>query len=486
VTFAPSLSSSSRVGFVSWFHLWQEVWSDDKRAMRGIVTLACLLIIVSIGYVYAIEDSVEGWQLWTWFMCVVVATFCLMPASRPRLPSCRGWQQLLVLALIALLLRAAFLESVPGRLHQDEVAMADFALWRVFSEPRRTLYPFGTGLYSQPALHNYIIRLSLALLGNSITGLRIPSVLAGTGAVLATYAVVKVFENRRTAMLSAIIMTAYHFHIHWSRLGLNNVWDTLWVPTMLAAYAWGWKRRWSGGAVLAGLVLGFSQYFYHGSKIGILLLAYLIFWLWRQERDERRLAVFICKPLLAATCVAAPIALFAIRNPDSYFERSRIVFGWQLDAIAAATGGRMDFWNYAWQQLWRAAGAFVAVPDVTGFYGPDVPLTLELAALLFVVGVLWSVYKRRFIPILWILLTILLGGFLLTGAPSSSRYVVSIPAICWLIAVPLEWLIEKGQGYLALGLMVAVVMTDLLFYFVVYVPSAPVDLIHPFPPGPFP
>ena len=134
----------------------------------------------------------------------------------------------------------------------------------------------------------------------------------------------------------------------------------------------------------------------------------------------------------------------------------------------------------------QPAGAFVAVPDVTGFYGPGVPLTLGLAALLFVAGALWSVHKRRFIPILWILLTILLGGFLLTGAPSSSRYTVSIPAICWLIAMPLNWLIEKGQRYLALGLLVVVVMTDLLFYFAVYVPSAPVDLIHSFPPGPFP
>jgi hypothetical protein len=234
------------------------------------------------------------------------------------------------------------------------------------------------------------------------------------------------------------------------------------------------------------LALGFSQYFYHGSKVGTLLLAYTIFWLWRQEQDERRLAVYVGKLLLMTTCVAAPIVLFAIRNPDPYFERSRIVFGWQLDAIATATGGRMDFWNYAWQQLWRAAGAFIAVPEVTGFYGPGVPLTLGMAALLFVAGALWSVHTRRFIPVLWILLTILLGGFLLTGAPSSSRYAVSIPAICWLIAVPLDWLIENGKRYLALGLLVVVVMTDLLFYFVVYVPSVPVDLIHPFPPGPFP
>jgi hypothetical protein len=74
----------------------------------------------------------------------------------------------------------------------------------------------------------------------------------------------------------------------------------------------------------------------------------------------------------------------------------------------------------------------------------------------------------------------------MTGAPSSPRYVVSIPAICWLIAIPLDWLIGKGHWPLILVLLLVFVATDLLFYFGIYVPRGPRDLIHPFPPWPPP
>lgn len=469
----------------SWFRpLWDHLRSDGGRAMRLVVVLACTLITVSIGYAYGRDIWVRGWQLWTWAVCVAITVIFLIPAGVPTLRLGKTWAVLFSLALVALLLRATSLESIPGGLHVDEMGVADFSLRHIFPEPHKTLSPFRTGPVSQPSLYHYLIRLSLALVGNSITGLRISSASAGTLAVLATYAAVAVLENQQTALLGAIVMATYHYHVHWSRIGLNNVWDTLWVPATLAAYGWGWRRRWSGGAVLAGAALGFSQYFYAGSKIGVLLLAYLIWKLWRQEPDKQRLIVHVGKLLLVATCVAAPLVMFIVRDPAPYFERSDVVFGWKREVILEAMGGHYDLLGYAWRQAWRSLGAFTTVPDVTGFYGPGVPLVIGLAAPLFVAGFLWSTYKRRWIPVLWILLTVLLGGFMLTGAPSSSHYTVSIPAICWLIAVPLGWLMEHDRQRLALLALLIVMATDLAFYFAIYVPGGPRDLIHPFPPWP--
>lgn len=463
-----------------------EIWPDDVRAMRVIVAVACVFITSTIGYAYAGEVWVEGWQLWAWAMCVVVVVICLMPASRPPLPRIKTWGWPLLLMLAALPLRITVLESVPGRLHVDEAVLADFTLKHVFPEPRRTVSPFRSGAYSQPAMYSYLIRLSLALLGNSITGLRVPSALAGTATILATYAVVAVFQDRRTALLSALIMTTYHFHIHWSRMALNNVWDSLWVPLMVASFAWGWKERWSGGAALSGLALGLSQYFYAGSKLGVFLLAFTIFRLWRQDRDRQRLVVHTGKLLLTAVCTAAPIVLFALRNPAPYFERTGIVIGWQHNAIVEVTGDQINLLKYAWHQAWRSVSAFTSLPDITGFYGPGVPLMIGLAAICFAVGMVWALRESQPVPVVWIVLTILLGGVMMTGAPSSPRYVVSIPAICWLIAIPLNWLIGQGHWPLVLVLLLAFVATDLLFYFGIYVPNGPRDLIHPFPLRPPP
>jgi hypothetical protein len=136
---------------------------------------------------------------------------------------------------------------------------------------------------------------------------------------------------------------------------------------------------------------------------------------------------------------------------------------------------------YGWQQLWRSVGAFTAVPDVTGFYDPGVPLLIGLAAPLFVIGLLWAPVKKRFLPVLWVLLTVFLGGFLLADPPGSSHYVVVIPAVCWLIAMPLEWLASIKRERLAVVLLTAVIAVDLYFYFVIYAPSPHRDLIHVFP-----
>ncbi len=466
-----------------------EFFSDDQKAMQLIVALACLAVTVSIGYTYANHIQVVGWQLWTWLVSVLIAALALLAgAGRPPLTWQRYWWWLAGLLLMALLLRLVLIEIIPGGLHVDEVGTADFSLRHVFIKPQETVNPFRAGLASQPTLYNYLIRLSLAVVGKSITGLRLSSVLAGTLAILATYAMVAVYQNRRAALFAALLMTTYHYHIHWSRLGLNNIWDTLWVPAMLAPFAWGWRKNWSGGAVLAGLAVGLSQYFYMGNKIGFFLMAFVILHFWQEGRGllrgnrqlyNRRLVIYTGVMLLMAAIVAAPIFFHALRQPDVYFERSRMVFAFSPEILASG-----EVLNFAWEQIVYSAGAFTAMPDRTGFYGPGVPLLIGIAAPLFAIGFFWAIYKRRYLPALWVVLTVVLGGFFMQDPPSSSHFVVAIPAVCWLMAIPLAWLVERGRWQWAVLLVGIIMVTDLVYYFGYYVPSEPRDLIHAFPPWP--
>jgi 4-amino-4-deoxy-L-arabinose transferase-like glycosyltransferase len=470
-----------------WIHEWkQELLQDEAHAMQFIVTVACLLVSVSIGYRYARHIVVEGWQLWTWLIALTVATATLLIGSgRPSLSLGRSWRCLATILLIAVLLRLLFLESVPGDLHVDEVGVADFSLHHVFPAPNETVNPFRSGPASQPTLFHYLLRLSMAVAGKSIVGLRLASVIAGTLGILATYILVATYHDRRTALISAGMMAAYHFHIHWSRIGLNNVWDTIWVPLMLAAFTWGWRQRWTGGAVLSGLALGLSQYFYAGSKIGLLLLIFIIWRFWRENRGleghTRRLVTYAGTTAVIGAIAAAPIVLHAIRDPVPFFERAKIVFAWKREAIVMVTGEPPDYWAYAWRQILQSLGAFTTVSDVTGFYGPGVPLLIGLAVPSFVIGLLWSIFKKQYVPVLWILLTVFLGGFLISDPPGSSHYVVAIPAIVWLTTMPLFWITKRGYPRLAIVLLLLIVITDLLFYFLIYAPSEPRDLIHAFP-----
>jgi 4-amino-4-deoxy-L-arabinose transferase-like glycosyltransferase len=393
---------------------------------------------------------------------------------------------LVVLLAAGMTLRATLLEVVPGELHPDEGGLAIFTQLHVYPRAGLTVNPFVTGSVVQPTLHSYVLYLGMAIAGKSIAALRLSSALVGSLAILACYAAVATIDGRRTGLLAAAIMTTYHYHIHWSRLALNNVWDTLWVPLVLAAFAWGWKRKWSGGAVLAGLALGLSQYFYAGNKVVVILLPVLAAQLWREDPDRRRMGIHLSKLLATAFCAAIPLALFALSNPEIYFARIPQIIGWHPAAVLEATGSSSDWAGYFWHQARRALGAYVAYTDITGFYGPGIAFTFGASACAFGLGTLWAIRSRRWVPLAWALLTAILGGFMLLTPPSSSHYVVSIPAVAWLIALPLDALIARGWGNVAAVSLGAIMASDLLFYFGVYVPQGAPHLSVPFPLLPSP
>ena len=450
------------------------------QAMQVAVALACTLGSVSIGLAYADQVYIRGWQAVTWLVCVASMVFILTP----RFPFPIRWTWIIggvALFVIALALRLSGLDHIPGAFHVDEVGVAGFAQEQIFLPDGQTVSPFVTGSASQPTLYHSLVRFAIDLFGKDIAAARLPSVLGGALAVVATYLMMLTFENRRMALFTATLMAGYHFHIHWSRLALNNIYDTLWLPLSLAAFAWGWRKGWSGGAVVSGLAIGLSWYFYSGSRVGLFLLAYLIFCYWRERPDRRRWWIYLGKFSLTAIAVAAPIVIFAVTNPNIYLFRTRQAIGWTPEAIKVISGGPLNISQYAWFQLTRSLGAFTVYPDVTGFYGPDAPLVFGTAAMLFLVGAVWMVYRRNWLPLLWLLLVAFFGGFLMGGAPSSSHYVTAIPAICWLVAAPLDWLYENGHIRLTYFLLAVVLASDLYFYFGIYVPGHPRDLILQFP-----
>lgn len=461
--------------------VWQEIRASDRRAVQLIAAGACLFTTASIGLAYATEYAVVGWQLWVWLVSCVIVIVTLAPVSLRRVRLSAEGRALLMVMAVAFVLRVTLLETIPGGLHPDETGTAGFTLEHVYSLPDRTLNPFVVSPGSHPTLYHYVTRLFLTVIGHSITGVRFSSVLAGTFAIAATYVCISVFQNRRTALIAAILMAAYHYHIHWSRIALNNVWDTLWIPLMIGAYGWGWKNNNSTGAALSGAAVGFSQYFYQGGRAGLFVLAFVILGLWWKDRDRRKLIVHVGKLVAVAAVIAAPLAMFAIKNPATFTERFNTIFGWQPSVIQEITGSPTDYWGFFWYQLWRSFGAYTAVVDITGFYRPEVPLTIGLAAPLLIVGFFWAIRKRQYVPALWLFIATVLGGFMLSGAPSSSHYVLSIPAICWLIAIVIKALMDGGHPRWAIAVLLIIVATDLVFYFGIYLQHPSGDLVHPFP-----
>ncbi len=461
-----------------------ETQSNDLMAFRIALAVSALAVSVSLG----VRDDIlmtAGWELWVWAGCVGLALAALLPGGAWPLRLQRAHAWVLLPLAFAFALRVAHLGTIPHGLHSDEVATADFTMRYVFPEPRSSVYPFRSGPYSQPALFYYLIHLSLQLAGRNPFGLRLPSVLAGVAAVAATYSLVNVWSNRKTALIAAILMAAYHYHVHWSRLALNNIWDTLWIPLVLSCVAWGWKSRWRGGAVLGGLALGLSQYFYIGTRIAIVLLAYVVYRMWREDRDARRWIVHVGTIGVMAAVVAAPLYVFAFKHPGPFLERVRVNWAWTPDMVARFGSGLPAILRMGWDQAWRAFAGFVSLPETTGFYGPGVPFLIGLAGPIFIAGILWALRRRIYLPVLWVLTTAVLAGFFSLGTPASSHFISVIPAAVWLMAIPIATLDEFHHPRIAWALVALILAVDLYFYFGVYVPGGDhPHLTHPFPADP--
>lgn len=462
--------------------LKQDILGDEHRVKRLLASVACLIVTTLIGYAYARDSHIQGWQIWVWLLCVFITLVALFPTTPPPLTFGRTWIWVGIIFVAAFLARALFLETIPGGLHTDETGTAGFSLLQVTPFSGKTINPFRSGPSSWPILYYYVERISMGLFGQTITGLRLPSAFVGALSVVTTYGLIAVVQEKKTALIAALLMVTFPYHLHWSRLALNNIWDAVWVTLMLGAFAWGWKTRWSGGAVVAGLAVGMSQYFYLGSKLGLLLLGFMFLQIWFQTApaERRALVVHLGKLALTAAVIAAPLLVFIVRDPAAYFLRARDVYGWNVESIRLISPD-LNLWDYFWHQVIHSFGAFNLYTDVTGFYGPGTPLLIGIASPLFVIGFLWAIYERQYLPVLWILLTVIFGGILLNGAPSSSHFSVSMPAIVWLVAMPLGWLVKRGNWRLAAAAVALIMLTDMAFYFGVYVPGHPRDLKYPFP-----
>ena len=482
-----AIESSISAGYStirSWTRLAAGMLRSESSLWRAVVVLASFLTALSLGYASSDQFMVRPWLPWAWIACVLVSLFALLPIARPQARFDRRDRWLLGVVALAGLLRVIRLETIPGGFHVDEWGAADFALRYVVPPIERTISPFVTGHSAQHALYFYLARASLAVFGERIAGLRMSSVLAGSLAVVATFALVSLLHNRKAAYLSAVLMATYHFHIHWSRIGLNNIWDTLWVPLILALYVWGWKRDRHAGATLAGLALGVSQYFYAGSRIGIFLLGYLVIRLWRSDRDDTRLVTHTGRLIGMAAVVAGPLAVFAALNPEIFFNRLTSGLLWDPFATELARTAPGFLPSVPQQFIWTLL-SFTAIPEGAGFYRPGVPLVIGLGVPLLLAGVFWQIHRKEPLPVFWLALTMFFGGFLLEALPASNHYAVAIPAICWLIASPLEALISLGRPRWALLALAIIVATDLYFYFGIYAQAPSLDFVHVFPPNPW-
>lgn len=434
------------------------------------------------------SGPVLPWLL-AWLLLIVAWT------DAPHWAAIRDWLwvrrgELLLVGAVTLAaggVRFWSLGSAPFTLSGDEGSIG-LELRRVLAGDLRN--PFMLGWGPLPTLSYFVQAFPAWIAGVSPWTLRLTTALFGSLAVPLLYLLARHLFGRPTALAAAILLAGYHFHLHYSRVAINVIFDSFFYPAALVALLYGLQQRGRSWAfVLAGTAAGLAQYANVGARLlPILIVAFLLAllllapgWLAGQGRNLLLLG-------LTFLVIAGPLLVFALHHPDDYNARMNQVgilgSGWlEREQQVRGQGAAPILFD----QFQRALFGFVFYADRSASYDPDGPLAGPALALLLLLGLGLSLWHWRqpgyTLVSLWFWGGLVGGGVLTVNPPTSNRLVILTPVVALLAALALVTVarvllaaldLRLAQHWMLLIVVVValpVALLDVRFYFRDYLPQ---------------
>ncbi|MEJ2758844.1 MAG: glycosyltransferase family 39 protein, partial [Anaerolineales bacterium] len=310
----------------------------EKTGQRP-VQLLYLLLAVLAALTACLASGTNNFvaaDFWVMLLSWLAGIFLAMlgawkPGEHPPKASRRTWLICAGLFAVSLAIRAVAAGSIPPLLNGDE-ASAGLSALRFIQDDINNI--FGVGWFSFPAMYYAIQSVFIRLFGQTTFALRFSSALIGSLTVPAVYLIGKRIYSHRAGLLAALFLAGSHFHQHFSRIGLNNVWDAFWYVLVLGLLVDAWRNRRRQSYIFAGLAFGLAQYFYVSSRF---LLIIIPIWLLavsissrRRWKDNRSHLLYF---LLVFLVVAAPSIWFFAHDPGltnymAPFNRVDVVGDW--------------------------------------------------------------------------------------------------------------------------------------------------------------
>ena len=433
-------------------------------------------------------DLFVGWLVGVALFLLAFVHVSSFKAVRARFVGFVGnhWQELVGLSLlvaVALVFRVVDLEHIPANLGGDEGTQGVAAIELV--EPPLG-NPFSVGWFTIPTMSFLAWGTAMRLFGQTVAGLRTLSAFIGAATVLSTFLLAQELWGRRIGWLAAAALASSHYHLHFSRLGSNQIADGLIVTLALWFFVRGLRSTRAIHFVLAGVVLGLGWYGYFGARLtGIILGLYVA---WRGVVEYRfllRHRWLLASLVVGALVVVAPLFAFYAVHPAGISSRLRQVSifssGW-LASEQVITGRSAA--SLLLEQFLMSVSAFNYTLDPTYWYRASIPLLDVLSGVLFLCGFCWVVayhsWPSNRLLLYWLWLALVLGWVLTENPPSSMRLLIVAPALAIFAALGLDWLVGRAlrfatdrKLYLVFVALVlaAVAALNVSYYFRVYSPT---------------
>jgi len=474
------------------WHIEPEGW----QRWRTLLVAAGLACSALAGRLAVQRPNTEGFAdlVALWLVGVALVVIAFLPGrGQWRAPgppgggeTAPGWDAAVALAIVgaAFALRFWDLGGIPRNLGGDEGTCALDGLALLDG---RLGNPFATGWFGFPNLSFIPFGLAAKVLGNTIFAVRLPTVILGTAAVLGTYLLGRELWGRWVGLVSASLLAVGHFHLHYSRLAVNNIFDTTVASLAFWLMARGFRTRSTGLMASAGLLLGLGWYGYLGARLaGVIAVAWVG---WRAMVERGFLRVHWRRILIvgvAALVVMMPLVLFYLDNPAQLTSRTNQVgifsSGW-LENEVEITG--LSAARIFADQVRKSVLGFNYTLDRVFWYMPQIPLLDWVSAALLLFGLVWSAARWRdpgsILLLLWFWSAVFFGWILTENPPSSMRMIIVAPVLALLVAFGLESWSElarsifgcgrrcRAAATVAVGAVIAIL--NLHFYFAVYTPK---------------
>jgi 4-amino-4-deoxy-L-arabinose transferase-like glycosyltransferase len=360
------------------------------------------------------------------------------------------WILFSVILILAFAVRIINLTTHPYPWSGDEASIG--------TEARRILHGdvtnfFETGWSSQPNWSFLPTVITEMIFGQNILAVRLTSVLVGTLAVLFVYLAGRELFNPTIALLAAAFLATLPYNVHFSRVGVNNVIDSLMSALVFWLLARAMKTDDPHYYYTAGAAGGLCIYTYAGTRLALILGGLTILFLIIRQRNYlashwRHLIAFSAGLIVSA----APQAVYFARHPDIFIGRlgqeGILLNGW-LDRQAELTG--KSVWELLLNQFTRTTMVFIASPAPGNFFNSPIPYLTVLASILFLLGMgyalAFGLEPRHFILLIWFWAVILFGGILTLNPPANTRLLMTSPAVALFMALGAYKIIEYLQRF---------------------------------------
>ncbi len=407
--------------------------------------------------------------LWLTALLSVSLAFLLSHPLRLRMVFRTEWLLVGVITAFGFSLRFWQLEEAVHHF-VDEMNFGR-AVWYARTESSVPLVAPFSPVTTFPWVYPYWQTLVIPIFGNSLTTLRFVSAVFGGLTIVAVYGLAKEITGSRTALIAALMLAAFPPHLHFSRLGMNNIADPFFGTVLFFFLVRALKRQKSADYVLAGVFLGLTQYFYEGGRLfyPILVLIWLeLSALLKLIRLDRQVADRLLQMIGIGLLVTFPVyyALLAGgHNLISRFHKAG-VGGSYFHALR-----EFNMTEPFTQRVLQPFLIYVDMPELSRFYGGDQALMLPWLVPFFLFGCACSLMHWRkpgmLLLILWVVGTSV-GSMLMAVSGEAARFVVVFPALAILMAVGITQVFRIRV--LLLIVAVGLALSQVHYYFNYHLP----------------